>query len=375
MKILFTGGGSGGHFYPIIAVAQELNKLIDDQKIVGVQLHYMSNDPYDARVLFENSITFSKVEAGKVRIYHSLLNVTDLFKTAFGSIRAIIKIFRLFPDVVFSKGGYPSVPVVLAARLFRIPILVHESDTVPGRANSWAGKFAAKVAIAFAEAAASFPKNKTALVGMPIRRDMLNPVRQGAHEFLHLDSAIPTIMITGGSLGAQLVNNAILDVLPRLVEKYQVIHQCGNANYDELRGRADVILRDNPNRSRYRLFDYLNESALRMSAGAADLAIIRAGATSIFETAQWGLPSIIIPITESNGDHQRKNAYSYARTGGGVVIEERNLTPNILYSEIDRILTRDADRERMKNAALHFATPDAAKIIAEELLAITLSHQ
>lgn len=375
MKIVFTGGGSGGHFYPIIAVAEALNKLIDEQKIVGVQLYYLSTDPYDARVLFENGITFKKIEAGKVRIYRSVLNIFDAFKTALGCVRALVTMFSLYPDVVFSKGGYPSVPVVFAARMLRIPIVIHESDTVPGRANAWAGKFATRIGVAFPEAASYFPEKRTAVVGIPIRAEMISPSRQGAHEFLHLDPLIPTIMITGGSQGARLINDVILDALPHLVEKYQIIHQCGRANYEELRGRADVILRDNPHRDRYRLFDYLNTSAMLMTAGAADMAIIRAGATSIFETAQWKIPSIVIPITESNGDHQRKNAYSYARTGGGVVIEERNLTPHILQSEIDRLISRPQDREKMKQAEATFATPHAAETVAAELLAITLSHQ
>jgi UDP-N-acetylglucosamine--N-acetylmuramyl-(pentapeptide) pyrophosphoryl-undecaprenol N-acetylglucosamine transferase len=162
IKILLTGGGTGGHFYPLIAVAQEINKLVDEQKIANVRMYYFSDAPYDEQSLMENQITFKKINAGKLRMYFSLKNFLDIFKTAWGVVEAFIAVFQLYPDVVFAKGAYASFPTLLAARLLGIPVIVHESDAAPGRVTSWAGKFAKYVAISYAESIQFFPKDKTA---------------------------------------------------------------------------------------------------------------------------------------------------------------------------------------------------------------------
>ena len=192
MKVLFTGGGSGGHFYPIIAISQELNKLIDEAKLVNVELYFMSVAPYNERLLFENKIAFKKVSTGKLRNYFSVKNFIDIFKTLFATIAAVFQILLLFPDVVVGKGGYASFPAIFAARFFKIPIIIHESDAVPGRVNKWAGKFADKIAISFAEAAEHFPKEKVALTGNPIRRGILSLPREGGHAGLGLNPKLPT---------------------------------------------------------------------------------------------------------------------------------------------------------------------------------------
>ena len=158
MKIIFTGGGTGGHFYPIIAVAQKVNQIIDKDKIIGAKLYYVSDSPYDKEMLLENGLLYEEVKAGKLRTYFSFKNVFDIFKMFFGTINAIYKIFSIYPDVVFGKGGYGSFPAILAARILRIPVVIHESDSVPGRVNKWAGHFAKKVAVSFKEAADYFPK-------------------------------------------------------------------------------------------------------------------------------------------------------------------------------------------------------------------------
>ncbi len=147
MKILFTGGGTGGHFYPIIAVAKEIQKVTKQEKLLAPELYYMAPTPYDARELFENNILYQKIAAGKMRRYFSIRNFFDLFKTGWGVLSAVFAVFSLYPDVIFGKGGYGSFPVLLAAKLFRIPVIIHESDVKPGRVNTWAGKFAYRVMI------------------------------------------------------------------------------------------------------------------------------------------------------------------------------------------------------------------------------------
>ena len=158
MTIVFTGGGTGGHFYPIIAIAEALEDIVHERRLVAPRLYYFSPNVFDQKSLFENGITYVAIPAGKVRRYFSLLNITDVFVTAMGVLWATIALFRLYPDVVVSKGGYGSVPTVLAARLLRIPLIVHESDAKPGRANLLAARFAKKNAISFESAAKCFPK-------------------------------------------------------------------------------------------------------------------------------------------------------------------------------------------------------------------------
>lgn len=374
MKILLTGGGSGGHFYPLIAVAESLNEIAKKENLVSAQLYFMSDNPYDAESLIENDITFVPIFAGKVRRYASILNFFDIFKTLFGIIVALRKVFQIYPDVIFSKGAYASFPVLMAARILRIPVIIHESDSVPGKTNMWAGKFAEKIAISYPETIKYFDEKKVALTGNPLRKAILNINKTGAHEYLNLEKNLPTILIIGGSLGAKLINERILDALTNLVDKYQILHQTGKNNVDEVSKTSEIILTNNPNKNRYRVFDYFNNLSLTMAAGAADLIITRAGST-IFEIASWGVPSIVIPITETNGNHQRINAYTFARSGAASVIEESNLTTNVLIGEIDRILNNHALREKMSSSAKEFNKPDAADKIAREIINIALTHE
>lgn len=375
MKIVFTGGGTGGHFYPIIAVAQEVRNIVKEKRLLGPELYYIAPSKFDARALYENDIIFKKSPAGKMRRYFSIWNFFDLFKTGWGVIKTIFQIFAIYPDVVFSKGGYASFPTVLAAKFFRIPVIIHESDAVPGKVNLWAGKFARKIAVSFPEAADYFDKKKTAYTGNPVRKELFIVAREGAHEFLKLEKNIPTILILGGSQGARRINDTVMEALAKLVEKYQIIHQTGKKNIEEAKSTARIILEDTELGHRYKAFSFLNILAMRMSAGAADLVISRGGASAIFEIAAWGVPSIIIPIADSNGDHQNRNAFSYARSGAGIVMEERNLTPNLFVSEINRILTDEELQKKMRNGAKNFAKPDAARKIAEGIINIALKHE
>ncbi|MBC7836846.1 UDP-N-acetylglucosamine--N-acetylmuramyl-(pentapeptide) pyrophosphoryl-undecaprenol N-acetylglucosamine transferase [Acetobacteraceae bacterium] len=374
MKILFTGGVTGGHFYPIIAVAEAIDELTREKKFIEPKLYFASPTPYDREALIANNITFIPTAAGKTRRYFSILNFIDVFKTAWGVLRAMVRIFYIYPDVVFGKGGYGSFPTLLAARIFGIPVVIHESDAVPGRVSRWAGKFAKKIAVSYPDSAQFFPKEKVAHTGNPVRKSILLPAREGMYEFLKLEHDVPVIYITGGSQGAQVINDSILAALPQLVEKYQIIHQTGEANFVEVSGRAKVALGSSLHPDRYKPYAYLNDLALRMSAGAAKVVISRAGST-IFEIAAWGLPSIIIPIPESISHDQMTNAFAYARSGAAVVIEQNNLTPGVLISEIERIITKPEISRAMSEAARGFARVDSAKLIANAVMDIALSHE
>jgi UDP-N-acetylglucosamine--N-acetylmuramyl-(pentapeptide) pyrophosphoryl-undecaprenol N-acetylglucosamine transferase len=374
MKILLTGGGTGGHFYPLIAIAEELNKIADEERIVDMKLFYMANDPYDSALLEEQFVHFIPVTAGKMRVYFSLQNFIDIFKTFFGTLGAIYKLFQLYPDVVISKGGFVAFPVLFASRILRIPVIIHESDTVPGRVSKWSGKFATKIALSFPEAVEYFDKTKVSVTGQPIRKNLVHPVRDGSEDFFELpDANLKTIGIWGGSQGAKGINDAVVSIVPELIKKYQVIHQTGAADYADVTTEIRIALGDNTKRSRYKAFKFLNDVQTKMFGGAVDIVVSRAG-SSLFEIAAWGKPSILIPYVHAHGDHQRKNAYHYARTGACVVIEESNLTPSVLYNEIDSILETQERYDAMASHAKAFFASDAARKIATEAITIALSH-
>ncbi len=373
MKILLTGGGTGGHFYPIIAVAESIRKIAKQDKLLDPTLYYMAPTQYDDRALFENNIIFKKSYAGKVRRYFSILNVTDVFKTLIGVLKAIVNVWNMYPDVVFAKGGYVSFPALFAARLLGIPVVIHESDSHPGRVSLWAGKFAKGVAISYKEAAAYFPKSHVAFTGNPVRKEIIDPIREGARDFLKLDDAVPVILVLGGSQGSQRINEALIGILPDLVKNYYVIHQTGKDNIDEMNHTTEVILDKSIHRDRYKAYAFLDTLALRMAAGVASLIISRAGST-IFEIALWKVPAIIIPIPEEISHDQTSNAFAYEAAGACSVIEEVNLTPHVLESEIQRIFERPQIAEAMRKGAESFAHRDAADKIAHEIIKIALGH-
>lgn len=373
MKILLTGGGTGGHFYPIIAVAQSIRAIAKQERLLDPTLYYMAPKEYDERALFENGIIFKQSNSGKMRRYFSILNVTDVFKTFFGVLGAIISVWRIYPDVVFGKGGYVSFPVLCAARLLRIPVVIHESDSHPGRVNLWAGKFAKRIAISYKAAAQYFPEDKVAFTGNPVRKEVVDAIHEGAREYLKLHDPIPMILILGGSQGSQRINENIIEILPELAKKYYIIHQTGKDNIEEITNTADVVLGKSIYRHRYMPYAYLNNLALRMAAGSASVVVSRAGST-IFEIALWKVPSIIIPIPQEISHDQTSNAFAYAAAGACSVIEEVNLSPHILASEIDRIVEKPEVAETMKKGAEAFAHRDAADKIAKEILKIGLSH-
>jgi UDP-N-acetylglucosamine--N-acetylmuramyl-(pentapeptide) pyrophosphoryl-undecaprenol N-acetylglucosamine transferase len=374
MKILFTGGGTGGHFYPLVAVAEKTYEELERQHIFDADFYFMSIDPYDKQALSDLQIEFVQVPAGKMRIYFSLQNFFDLFKTAYGVLVAIYKMYKIYPDVVFSKGCYASFPALFAARILRIPVIIHESDMAPGRVTKWSARFAKRIAVSYPDLVSYFGEAKTAWTGQPVREEIMKPVKEGAYEYLKLNSETPVIYITGGSLGAQIINDCVLEALPELVKKYQIIHQAGNANFEEVKGRAEIKLHGSPLHDRYKVFPFLNTLAIKMTAGVSDLVITRAGST-LFEIATWNIPSIVIPFNKSNGDHARKNAYAYLRAGACTVIEEGNLGPSELIFAIENILDNPETYKNMQEGAKKFSRPDAATIIAQEIVQIALGHE
>lgn len=246
--------------------------------------------------------------------------------------------------------------------------MIHESDAVPGMINRWAAKFARRIGVSFPEAVHFFSQEKVALVGNPIRQGLLGGSRDEAFDIFELESGIPTVLVLGGSQGAQKINDAMLAMLAEAVEEMQIIHMTGPLNDTAVKNESEVVLAKSQHKKRYHHYPSMTVSQLRNAAFVADVVISRAGSGAIFEIAAWQAPAILIPITDAPQNHQRENAYNYARTGAAEVVEEANLTPHLLLAEIKKLAHDETRRVEMKQAAAAFARVDAARKIANELI-------
>ncbi len=368
-RIALVGGGTGGHFYPLIAVAEAIRDMDST-----TELYYFGPVPYNEDALRELDITFVPCPAGKMRRYFDIQNFIDIFRTIGGIFTAWYQLYKIYPDVVFSKGGYTSVPILLMARFYRIPVVIHESDSKPGRASLLAKKFARYIGISYASAAAYFPAEKTALVGIPIRKSVVAP-HPNPHEHLGVGKDRPIIFVTGGSLGAMRINNLVLNSLLQLLPYYTIFHQTGPTEETVVIQTAQALLKEKPDLlAHYFVKGTMDAETMSALFEAASLVITRAGSTTLFEIALHGTPAIVIPIPEEVSHDQRTNAYNYARAGAATVIEEGNMTPYLLTSEIQSIMEDPVRYEAMSRAARAFATPDAAKAVASILLGIAIEH-
>ncbi len=368
MVIGLVGGGTAGHFYPLISVSEYLNSTQNRP-----DLYYFGPSPYNKNSLKESGIKYVYCPAGKLRRYFSMQNFLDFFKNFFGIFVAIWKLYIIYPDVIFSKGGYTSVPVLLAARFLRIPVVIHESDAFPGRANLLSRNQAQYVGIAYKEAAKYFSEKKTALVGIPLRHEIKEKLENPLSS-LGIPNDKPLIYITGGSQGAERINNLVIMSLSTLLPEYRIFHQVGAGNINELRLTAKSLLENSPLQNDYYIEGTLNSRQVSALMQAADLIITRAGSTALFEISYHQKPSIVIPIPEDISRDQRSNAYAYARRGGATVIEEHNLSPNLLKQEIDFILKNENNKKAMSAAAARFYIAGAEEKISNLLISIGQEH-
>lgn len=376
MRVIFTGGGTGGHVYPIIAIARELktayyNKIIEGKKKKKLEVFYIGPKEDLALTLFkQEGIKIKKISAGKVRRYFGIRaffqNLIDPFKMLLGIIQSCIHLFLLTPDLVFSKGGYGSFPVIFAARILRIPVFVHESDKVLGLASKTLKKYAAEIFISFPKTE-GIDKSKMILVGNPIRKEMLESSAEEAKKLLNIIDERPIIFFTGGSQGAQRINNLVLNILPQLIERFEIIHQTGFKNFEEVRKESEAFL-GKELRVHYHPIAYLDEITLKNAYRVADLIVSRAGSSGIFEIAAFKKPSILIPLPGSAQDHQVKNAYTYAKNKAAIVIEEGNLTPFFFLATIRNIIDDLKTYERMEKAAENFSRIKSGEIIANYIV-------
>lgn len=372
-RILFTGGGSGGHVYPLVAVIEALQQSSVDHGYLA-ELYYMG--PRDMFTpLFEKLGCYVRtISAAKLRRYISAQNIIDIPRFFWSLLQAFFKVFFIMPDAIASKGGVGALPVVIAGWFYRVPILIHESDIVPGLTNALSSRFASRIAVSFKDAEKYFNPNITQWTGHPMRLSLEqgNVPRERAKQSLGFMAEEPLVVVLGGSQGAQRVNEVVVAALADILGIAQVYHQTGVANYDDVSKLARAATSDLPAtviaKHKYQAVPYVEDMAGVLAA--ADLVITRAGSSSIFELAAYGKPAILIPLFESANDHQRLNAESFAQSGGGVVLHEDNLFPSLLAKQVHLILENPAARQAMEAASANFAKPGAAKAIAEELMRI-----
>lgn len=349
-KIVLTGGGTAGHVTPNLALLPFLRKE-------EFEIHYIgSYNGIERRLIEDAGISYDGISSGKLRRYFDIKNFSDPLRVlkGYGQAKRLMKQYQ--PDIVFSKGGFVSVPVVLAAKHYKIPVIIHESDMTPGLANKICIPAAQKVCCNFPETLNYLPKDKAVLSGSPIREELLTGDRLSGLQYAGLSANRPVILVIGGSLGSVTVNHAVRSILPKLLSQFQVIHICGKGNLDEsLIGTSGYVQ-----------YEYVDKP-LRHLFAAADLIISRAGANSICEILALRKPNILIPLSAaaSRGD-QILNANSFAKQGFSTVLEEEVLTSNTLYQAVSETYKkRISFIEAMEKSTLNNAVETIMDLIRQ----------
>lgn len=345
-KILLTGGGSAGHVTPNIALFPSLKKL-------GYEIQYIGTyDGIEKKLIEELGIPYTGISSGKLRRYMSIKNFSDPFRVikGYGEAKKFIKNYK--PDIVFSKGGFVSVPVVLAAKKYKIPVIIHESDMTPGLANKLSISSATLICHNFPETSEYLPKEKAILTGSPIREELRHGNKFTGLDLCGFSANKPVVMVVGGSLGAKAINNSVRDALPELLKTYQIVHLCG-------KGKLDETLTDITG---YKQFEYIKEEMKDLFA-MADLIVSRAGANAICEIQALCKPNILIPLpaTASRGD-QILNAASFEKQGFSKVVAEEDVTTKNLIDAIHEVYN---DRQNYINAMSEAKTSDAVSTIID----------
>lgn len=330
-RIVLTGGGTAGHVTPNIALLPHLKKLGYDIQYIG------SYDGIEKKLIEELGISYHGISSGKLRRYFDIKNFSDPFRVAKGFFQAKQLLKQLKPDIIFSKGGFVTVPVVQAAKAQHIPVILHESDMTPGLANRLALPAASKICCNFPETVSHLPEGKAVVTGSPIREELRHGNRLAALQFCGFTADKPVLLIIGGSLGSVAVNQAVRSILPELLKSFQVIHLCGKGNLDD-------SLNDT---SGYVQYEYIKKELADLFA-LADIVVSRAGANAICELLELRKPNLLIPLSAaaSRGD-QLLNAASFQKQGFSVVLQEEDLTSDLL---LDSILNLYQDRQTYINA-------------------------
>lgn len=362
MKVALTGGGTGGHAYPAISIADALRSEFPECELLFVG----TRNSLEARLAAAAGIPFSGVTSRKLRKLLSPGSVLTAASLAKGFVEALAVLRTFRPAIVIGTGGYASAAVLLAQALRRGKILIAEADTVPGRTNLWLSRFASKICVGFEDSTGCFPPGKTVVTGWPIRSELLHlPEKEKARAALGLERETFTILVLGGSQGARRLNETVAEGVPGLKRlPVQVLHQAGERNYEEAEQR-----RKSAGWERYQVRAYFDH--MSHVYAAADLAVSRCGSSTVAELTAAGIPAILVPYPYSHADHQRFNAEFVARNGGGILVSEAELSADLLVGVIERLVASPAEVGKMAEASRRLGRPHAARdiaIIAAELI-------
>lgn len=350
LKIIMTGGGSAGHVTPNLAIIPKLKELGYEIEYIGTQ------DGIERKIINGENIKYHIISSGKLRRYFDIKNFSDPFKVIKGIFEAASIIKKEKPNIVFSKGGFVSVPVVIGAYLNKVPVIAHESDITPGLANKVGTPFCTKVCVTFPESLKYIKGDKGILTGTPIRDELFEGSKIKGYQICGFEEKKPVLMIIGGSLGSKIINNTVRDILDLLLKKYNIIHICGKDNLDK-----SLF-----NKTGYKQFEYVKEELPHLMA-AADIFISRAGANVIFELLALKKPSLLIPLSAkaSRGD-QILNAKSFENSGYSVVIQEEELDTNILLEKLDYLYNnRNQFIVNMNSSKSNSGVENIVKLITE----------
>jgi len=370
MRVLVSGGGTGGHIYPALAIATSLRREYQAEI-----LFLGSDDGLEKEIVPAAGFALATIKAGKLRRYVSLETITGVMRVPLGMFQAMSIVRKFRPDVAFTSGGYVAVPAALATRVNGVPLLMHQQDVPPNLSNRLAAPLATRISVAFADSLPYFPARKTLLLGNPVRQVMLDvrdTTPQAARAGLGLDAGVPLLLVTGGSQGARHLNQVVCQALPGLLEHCQVLQISGKDLYNETRAQADSLLADQDEtlRRRYRLVPYLNEE-MPLALQAADLVLCRSGASTLSELATLGKPSILVPLSPAvGGSAQQENAAMFERKRAAIVISNDDLRADILVERIASLLASSEQLAAMAGAASAFAKPEATRDITKELVGI-----
>lgn len=366
-RVVLTGGLSGGHTFPLIAVAQALSQEMNGD----VEFLFIgSRGAFEERAMTAAGIPCKFIPTAKWRRYFSIQNYIDLFKLPVAFVQSLWYLLWFMPDAVFSKGGAASVPIALAAWIYQIPILLHDSDAVAGRANRFVARYATRIAIAYEKARRYFPANKIALTGNPIRPEVLTGDAERGRTGLGFSTDRPVVLVIGGSLGAARLNKTIVRMMPELLENsYQVLHLTGERNLAAV--QEEAIALDIKPGTGYIALPFLPVAELADAYALANVVVSRAGAGTIAELAALAKPSILVPLSTAANDEQRENAYEISRHSGAIVVEESNLGGHILSEILADVLGHPEKSKAMGEAfQKYYYHPDAAVALARGLMTL-----
>ncbi len=381
MRIVLTGGGTGGHLMPFEPIVGALRTVFVEQKNSlpawlepqDAELHFLGIADTKTKAFFASyDVPAIHIPSGKLRRYASVLTLSDLLiRLPWGICLALTYMWRLMPDVVVSKGGYGSLPVIVAAMLYRIPILLHESDAVPSLVSRFIQRHASVVAIGLPNKTLQDGKfgYKVIVTGVPVRDELLHLSPAEGKRHFHIPEKEFVLLVTGGSQGAQQINEVLLQILPSLIVDVTIIHVTGETNFTAIATVAKELLASSPRQDKYFPFAYLHED-MGYALASADAVVSRAGASTLAELARLGKPCLLIPLTNAAGDHQRVNAAIFEAAGAALVLDPNNVSKNLFEQNVRRLIAEQDTRETLKINILKMDRPQSARKIAELVLSL-----